>query len=109
MKQFLRYIIVICAFSFAALTVNAGRLDDKQLTAYPNPIDRGAALTVVMPTGEHSEKTVMLYNTVGKVIHTMRTTNPTVEFNVPNISGIYLLRIVEKQKVIAVEKIVVRE
>ena len=109
MKQFFLSIIVICAFCLTVLPANAGDSDEKKFKAYPNPIERGALLTVEMPTSEHSELTVVLYNTVGKVIHTFRTTNKTVEFNAPNVSGIYLLRIVEKQNVVAIEKIVVKE
>ena len=109
MKQIFLPIVVICTFCLTVLPANAGKSDDRKLTAYPNPIDRGAVLTVEMPLGEHGEVTVVLYNTVGKVIHTQKTTNKSVEFKVPDISGIYLLRILEKQKVLAVEKIVVRE
>ena len=81
---------------------------EKKLKAYPNPIDRGALLTIEMP-GDRGELTVFLYNTVGKVVQTLKTSNQTVQFNAPDVSGIYLLRFVEKQKVIAVEKIVVKE
>jgi hypothetical protein len=81
---------------------------EKKLRAYPNPINRGALLTIEMP-GVRGEMTVFLYNTVGKVIQTFKTSDKKVEFNAPDISGIYLLRFVEKQKVVAVEKIVVKE
>ncbi len=81
---------------------------EKKLKAYPNPINRGALLTIEMP-GDRGEMTVFLYNTVGKVIQTFKTSDKKVEFNAPDVSGIYLLRFVEKQKVIAVEKIVVKE
>ena len=136
MKQYFLSIIVICVF---CLTVQAADIHDfsiqkdsvsqssrlmantsftgkqfaqdfteKKLKAYPNPIDRGALLTIEMP-GDRGELTVFLYNTVGKVVQTLKTSNQTVQFNAPDISGIYLLRFVEKQKVIAVEKIVVKE
>ena len=81
---------------------------EKKIKVYPNPVERGALLTIEMP-GERGEMTVFLYNTVGKVIHTFKTSNQKVQFNAPDISGIYLLRFVEKQKVIAVEKIVIKE
>jgi hypothetical protein len=81
---------------------------EKKLKTYPNPINRGALLTIEMP-GDRDEMTVFLYNTVGKVIQTFKTSDKKVEFNAPDISGIYLLRFVEKQKVVAVEKIVVKE
>ena len=84
------------------------RPSEKKLKAYPNPIIRGALMTIEMP-GEHSELTIFLYNTVGKVVHSFKTSDSKVEFNAPDVSGIYLLRFVEKQKVIAVEKIVVKE
>ena len=139
MKQYFLSIIVICVFCLTVLpvqaddihdpsmqkdTVNQSRqltanasftrkqfaqdLTEKKLKAYPNPIDRGALLTIEMP-GDRGELTVFLYNTVGKVVQTLKTSNQTVQFNAPDISGIYLLRFVEKQKVIAVEKIVVKE
>jgi len=102
MKQLFLSLIMICAF---CLTAQA----ERRLKAYPNPVERNALLTVELPVGEHSEITVFLFNTVGRLINTIKTTNRTVEFNAPDISGIYLLRIVEQQKVVAVEKIIVRE
>jgi hypothetical protein len=53
--------------------------------------------------------TVVVYNTVGKAIQTIKSSNNHISFTAPNVSGIYLLRFVENQKVIAVEKIVVKE
>ena len=107
-RQFFLSIIVTCTFCLSVLPANANDSDERKF-AYPNPVERGAILTVEMPTTEHSELTVVLYNTVGKVIYNLKTTNKTVELNAPNVSGIYVLRIVEKQKVIAVEKIIVKE
>jgi len=109
MKKFILSIIVICTFCLALLPAIAGELDEKKIKVYPNPVVRGTPLTIEMLVGEHGERTVILYNTVGKEIHKLKTTDKTVEFNAPDVSGIYLLRIIEKQKVIAVEKIVVKE
>ena len=81
---------------------------DKKVKVYPNPINRSNVLTVEVPA-EHGELTISLYNTVGKVIHTFKTSDKKFAFNAPEVSGIYLMRVVEKQKVIAVEKIVVKE
>ena len=106
-KNFLT-IIAMCVLFLMLLPVLADNAPEKKIKAYPNPIDRGALLTVEMPD-DCSEMTVSLYNTVGKVIQTFKTTNRKVEFNVPDISGIYLLRVVEQQKVITVEKIVVKD
>ncbi|MDR1171608.1 MAG: T9SS type A sorting domain-containing protein [Bacteroidales bacterium] len=139
MKQYFLSIIVICVFCLTFLPLHAvsvygfsiredstgqsNRLiadaqankpfvlqnsTEKKLKAYPNPISRGALLTIEIPD-YRSEMTVFLYNTVGKVIQTFKTSDKKVEFNAPDISGIYLLRFVEKQKVVAVEKIVVKE
>ena len=108
MKKFLWSILLICAFCFV-LPVQASDPDEKQLTAYPNPVNRGAMFKVDLPSSAEGELIVVLYNTVGKVIYTLKTGNRTVEFNAPDVSGIYLLRVVEKQKVIAVEKIIVKE
>ena len=105
-KQFFLTIFAICAFCWVA---NAGEPNEKNFKVYPNPVGRGATLMVELPAGEYGEITVILYNTVGKEIHRLKTTDKTVEFNAPDVNGIYLLRIVEKQKVIAVEKIVVKE
>ena len=95
-KQFYISIVAISALflTLAGLPAQAGDTDDRKITVYPNPINRGAALTVEMPTGDYGELTVILYNTVGKRVHTLKTTNKTVDFNVPDISGIYFLRIV---------------
>ncbi len=81
---------------------------EKKMKAYPNPIGRGSLLTIEMPN-DRGELTIFMYNTVGKVIQTFKTSDKKLEFNAPDVSGIYLLRFVEKQKVIAVEKIVVKE
>ncbi len=88
------------------LTLQAGA--EKKMKAYPNPVDRGALLTIEIPT-EKQEVTVFLYNTVGKMVRTFTLTDKKTEFNAPDVSGMYLLRFVENQKVIAVEKIVVKE
>jgi len=90
------------------MSLHANDVTEKNFTVYPNPVDRGALLTIEIPE-DRDEMTVLLYNTVGKVIHTYKTTNKKIEFNAPEISGIYLLRFVEKQKVINVEKIIVKE
>ncbi len=137
MKQFFISIMVTCVFCLATMPVQADNTHgtfilkdstkydkqqvveatksqvmlqnpiEKKLKAYPNPVDRGSLLTIEMPDGK-DELTIFLYNTVGKVIQTFKTSDKKVEFNAPDVSGIYLLRFVEKQKVIAVEKIVVK-
>jgi len=81
---------------------------ERKMKAYPNPIERGALLTIEMPD-DRTEMTVVLYNTVGKIIQTFKSSNNKISFHAPDISGIYLLRFVDKQKVVAVEKIVVKE
>jgi len=81
---------------------------DRKFKIYPSPIDRGALMTIELP-GDSNEITVLLINIVGKVVQTHKATNKTLEITVPDVSGIYLLRFVDKQKVIAVEKIVVKE
>ena len=103
MRQLIISIFALCLTALPAMA------SEKKMNAYPNPIDRGAALTVSMPTGDYGELTVILYNTVGRAIHTTKTTGKEVEFPAPDISGIYILRIFDKQRVIAVEKIVVKE
>ena len=107
-KHFFVSIIAVCVLCLTVLPASAGDSIEKKFKAYPNPIDRGALLKVELPDG-HGELTVILYNTVGKAIQTLKTSNKTVEFHAPDVSGIYLLRVVEKQKVIVVEKIVVKE
>jgi len=107
-QQRILSVIVMCIFCLAVFPVHADNPSEKKFKAYPNPIDRGAVMTIEIP-GDYDEITVYLYNTVGKVVQTYKTTNKTIELNVPDVSGIYLLRFVEKQKVIAVEKIIVKE
>ena len=103
MKRILISIIVV----LSTLQITAA---EKKLTAYPNPVDKGAALTVYMPEGENGEMTITLYNAVGRAIHTTTTRNKEVEFNAPETSGIYILRIANNRKrVVAVERIIVRE
>ena len=108
MKQFFLSIIVVCISCLSVLPVRADNPAEKKLKAYPNPVERGASLSIDIP-GDYGEMTIVLYNTVGKVVQTLKTSDKKVEFVVPDVSGIYLLRFVEKQKVIAVEKIVVKE
>ena len=107
-KQYFLTMIVMCVLCLTVLPAQADNSTGKKMKAYPNPIDRGAILTVEMPDNR-GEMTVFLYNTVGKVIQTFKTSNKKVEINAPDVSGIYLLRFVEQQKVIAVEKIVVKD
>jgi len=95
-------------FCLFVLPVHADNPIDKKIKVYPSPIDRGAILTIELP-GDYDEITVYLINIVGKEVQKHKTTNKTIEISVPDVSGIYLLRFVEKQKVIAVEKIVVKE
>ena len=111
MKHFFLNIIVICTFCLTVLPVSANNSNDEngKLKIYPNPIARSAVLTIELPTSDSGDITLILYNTVGKIIYTLKTTNKTVVFNAPEISGIYSLRIVENQKVIAVEKVIVKE
>ena len=107
MKHFFLNIILICTM---VLHVSAKDSNERKLKIYPNPIARNAVLTIELPTSDSgSDVTLILYNTVGKIIHTLKTTSKTVVFNAPEIGGIYLLRIVENQKVIAVEKVIVKE
>jgi len=101
--------ILMVAFCLTVIPVLADDVTpEKKLKAYPNPVDRGALLSVEIPD-DRGEMTLFLYNTVGKVIQTVTASDKKVEFRAPDIGGIYLLRFVEKQKVIAVEKIVVKE
>ena len=109
MKHRFLSVVLMCMF---CLTLMPARADDvtseKKLKAYPNPVERGALMTVEIPD-VRGEMTLFLYNTVGKVIKTVTTSDKKVEFQAPEVGGIYLLRFVEKQKVIAVVKIVVKE
>ena len=106
-----RFLSIILMFTFC-LTVMPVHADDvtpeKKLKAYPSPVDRGAILTVEIPDNS-GEMTLFLYNTVGKEIRKVTASGKKVEFQAPDVGGIYLLRYVEKQKVVAVEKIVVKE
>jgi hypothetical protein len=103
-----RFLIMIAMCMFCLTVVADDVTPEKKLKAYPNPVERSATITIEIPD-DRGEVTLILYNTVGKVIHTVITSNKKVEFQAPEISGIYLLRSVERQKVFAVEKIVVKE
>ena len=111
-KMMKRHFISIILMFVFCLTVMPVLADDvtpeKKLKAYPNPVDRGALMTVEIPD-VRGEMTLFLYNTVGKVIKTVTISDKKVEFHAPEVGGIYLLRFVEKQKVVAVEKIVDKE
>jgi len=109
MKKFILPIIVIFTLCLGAFSATASEYEEKKIKVYPNPVVRGTPLTIEMLAVDHSERTVILYNTVGKEILRTKSTDKMVEINAPEVSGIYLLRIIEKQKVVAVEKIVVKE
>jgi len=103
-------LIMICVLCLTAnASVTGEKNGEKIYKIFPNPIERNALVTIEMLKYEHDEMTVFLYNTVGKIIHTTKTVNGKVEFVAPNVGGIYLIRILEKQKVVAVEKMVVKE
>ena len=108
MKCIFPTIIAMCISCLAAIPVLADDAIDKKIKVYPNPVDRGSIVSIDIPDN-HSEMTVVLYNTVGKVIQTFKSSNEKIVFNAPDVSGIYLLRFAENQKVITVEKIVVKE
>jgi len=91
-----------------ATPVHADDSTEKKIKVYPNPVDRNALVIIEIPD-DRSEMTVVLYNTVGKMIQTFKSSDNKITFNAPDISGIYLLRFVDNQKVIGVEKIVVKE
>ena len=109
MKHRILSIILMFVLCLTVMPVHADDvIPEKKLKAYPNPVERGAVLSVEIPDDRY-EMTLFLYNTVGKEIQRVTVCGKKVEFHAPNIGGIYLLRFVEKQKVIAVEKIVVKE
>ena len=109
MKQPFLSIIMMCMLCLTVLPVHADNpAEEKKLTAYPNPIERGALLTIEIP-GDYGEITIFLYNTVGKEVQRLQTSDKKVEIPAPDVSGLYLLRFVEKQRIIAVQKIVVKE
>ena len=108
MKQRLLSIVVMCMFCLIILPVHADNPAEKKLIVYPNPIERGALITIEIPS-DYREITIVVFNTVGKEIQQLKTSDKKVEFIAPDVSGLYFLRFIEKQKVIAVEKIVIKE
>ena len=104
-----RFLSIILMFALGLTFVHADDVTpEKKLKAYPSPVDRGNIVTVEIPDNR-GEMTLFLYNTVGKEIRKITASGKKVEFHAPDVGGIYLLRYVEKQKVVAVEKIVVKE
>ena len=108
MKHIFLSIVVMCMCCLNIMPVHADDPIEKKIKVYPNPVDRSTLLTIDVPD-DRNEMTVILYNTVGKVIQTFKSYNNKIAFHAPDVSGIYLLRFVENQQVIAVEKIVVKE
>ena len=107
-KQRLLRVVAVCLFCLLVLPVHADNPIEKKFKAYPSPVDRGEIVTVEIPDG-YDEITLLVFNTVGKEVKQYKSTNKTIEINAPDVSGIYLIRFVVKQKVVAVEKIVVKE
>jgi len=108
MKHIFLSIFVVCMCCLTATPVHADDSTEKKIKVYPNPVDRNALVIIDIPE-DHSEMTVVLYNTVGKVIQNFKSSNNKITFYAPEISGIYLLRFMDNQKVVGVEKIVVKE
>jgi hypothetical protein len=108
MKRIFLTIITMCISCLTVLPALADDVGDKKIKVFPNPVERSAIVTIEIPDNR-SEMTVVVYNTVGKVIQTFKSTNHKIDFHAPDASGIYLLRFMENQKAIAVEKIVVKE
>ena len=108
MKRISLTIILMCMCCLTVSPVLAGDSIEKKTRVYPNPVDRSALVTIDIPDNR-VETTVVLYNTVGKLIQTFKCYNNKITFYAPDVSGIYLLRFMENQKVIAVEKIVVKD
>ena len=108
MKYIFLTATLICMCCFTVIPVHADDSTEKKLRIYPNPVERGTMMTIDLPARQ-GEMTVVLYNTVGKVMQTFKSPNNTITFHAPDVSGIYLLRFVDNQKVVAVEKIVVKE
>jgi len=108
MKQ---YFSILIAFAFClSISAKAGDpTEENKLKVYPNPVERGTVVTIELPAGEYGEVTLALYNTVGRKVYSNKTTSKIIEFKTPSISGIYFLRVFENQKVIAIERIIVRE
>ncbi|MDR1866242.1 MAG: T9SS type A sorting domain-containing protein [Bacteroidales bacterium] len=104
----LRIISVQAYHQTDVVVVRSLSVPEKKVKIYPNPVNKGGTFTVEIPE-ETGELTISIYNTVGKVIHSVKTSEKKVEINAPNAYGIYLIRFVEKQKVITVGKIVVKE
>ena len=109
MKQLILTLLVVCTFCFTLLPAIASDQEEKKINVYPNPVVRGTPMTIEMLMVDHGEKTVIIYNTVGKEIHKLKTTDKKIELNAPDVSGIYVLRIIEKNKVVAAQKIIVME
>ena len=104
----MKLIAMVMFLTALSASANAGDNSERVFRAYPSPVERGAVLTVEMPTGD-GEVTVILFNIVGKVLQTHTTANKILELNAPEISGIYLLRFLKNQEVIYVERFVVKE
>lgn len=131
-KQYFLHFIILCIFCLTMMPISAYQslskdsvssndismnttkqeeitqiFNQDKIKIYPNPVSEGGKLTVEVP--EHlGELNIFLYNTVGKIIQTVKTTNKKIDITAPDTSGIYLLKFVEKQKVVTVEKIVVK-
>jgi len=107
-KHSLIFIISMCVMCLTFTPIYASDSAERKMKAYPNPIERNAQMTIEIPDNR-SEMTVILYNTVGREVQRFRASNNKITFYAPDISGVYLLRFIEKQKVVAVEKIVVKQ
>ena len=107
-KRYFIFKLAMFVFFLGVLPANAGETSEKKFNVYPNPVDRGAVMTIETPD-DCGEVTLFLYNAVGKVVQTVKLTTKTTDIDAPILSGIYIMRFVEKQKVISVGKIVVKE
>jgi hypothetical protein len=73
------------------------------LRVYPNPVSNG---TLFVETSANSEKTIVIYDILGKQV--LNTTTTSIEVNVANLKGgLYIVKITEEGKT-ATRKLVIR-
>jgi len=78
----------------------------EQLVVYPNPINNGERMNVVMTSDDEAQ--VEIINSVGVVVSSTKMMNHEIVINAPEIPGVYTVRVITDGKEIKCKKLIVK-
>lgn len=75
---------------------------------YPNPIDRGAMLSIALSTHKTENVTVEIINALGEIVSTLRSNQYPIAVKAPSVSGVYMVRLVVDGEITYSQKLIVK-